>query len=200
MNTRYRREDGVWQIDLRLDHLQQLADRRDPAPLSRRDLDPDAERYILDACSELPIREPVALNIWLPAREHIASRAEWARDAVRYHFAWQAHRSKRRLQDHLRMARRATLLGLCFMTVCMLLYNLIGTLDDLLAQTLAEGMMVIGWVALWRPVEMYLYDWWPLRSEWHLMQRLNRMPVSLHLAKEEETSTAPPQGYRDGLT
>ena len=57
MNTPYRREGDTWQIDLRLDRLQQLADTRDPSPFSRRDLAPDAERYILDACRELPAHE-----------------------------------------------------------------------------------------------------------------------------------------------
>src|SRR5690606_40819789 len=59
MNTPYRREGDTWQIDLRLDRLQQLTDPRDPSPLARRDLHPDAEHYILDACHELPAREPL---------------------------------------------------------------------------------------------------------------------------------------------
>ncbi len=139
MNTPYRREGDTWQIDLRLDRLQQLADTRDPSPFSRRDLAPDAERYILDACRELPAHEPLALNLWLPSHELSAETAERARHTVCFHFAWQAENSQRRLREHLRMAHRTTLLGLCFMAVCMLLYNLIGVLDNLLAQTLAEA-------------------------------------------------------------
>ena len=185
MNIPYRREGGIWQIDLRLDRLQQLADPRDPAPFSRRGLNPDAERYILDACRELPAHEPLALNLWLPSCERSADLPERARHAVCFHFAWQAQSSQRRLHEHLRQAHRATLLGLCFMGACMLLHNLIGTLGNLLAQTLAEGLMVIGWVALWRPVEMYLYDWWPLRQETRLFERLSQMPVSLHFTDGE---------------
>lgn len=190
MNTPYRREGDTWQIDLRLDRLQQLADTRDPSPFSRRDLAPDAERYILDACRELPAHEPLALNLWLPAHELSAETAERARHTVCFHFAWQAESSQRRLREHLRMAHRTTLLGLCFMAVCMLLYNLIGVLDNLLAQTLAEGLMVIGWVALWRPVEMYLYDWWPLRRESRLLERLSRMPVSLRSLPDDPRGLA----------
>lgn len=184
MNTPYRREGDAWQIDLRLDRLQQLADPRDPSPLARRDLHPDAEHYILDACHELPAREPLALNLWLPTHERAEGVAERARQAVCFHFAWQAEQSQRRLREHLRQAHRATLLGLAFMAVCMLLHNLIGTLDNLLAQTLAEGLMVIGWVALWRPVEMYLYDWWPLHRECRQFERLSRMPVKLRFTDE----------------
>lgn len=198
MNTPYRQEGVTWQIDLRLDRLQQLADPRDPSPFSRRDLDPDAEHYILDACRELPPQEPLALNLWLPASERTEGIAERARHAVCFHFAWQAQNSQRRLREHLRQAHRATLLGLGFMAVCMLLYNLIGTLDNLLAQTLAEGLMVIGWVALWRPVEMYLYDWWPLRREARLFERLSHMPVSLRFVDDDPRSSGT-QASEQGL-
>lgn len=184
MNTPYRREGHVWQIDLRLDCLQQLTDPRDPSPFARRDLNPEAEDYILEACRELPPHDPLALSLWLPASELTPATEERARHAVCFHFSWQAYYSRQRLREHLRAARRATLLGLAFMAVCMLLRNLIGAIDTLLTQTLAEGLIVIGWVALWRPVEMYLYDWWPLRRDSRLMQRLSQMPVSLRAAQQ----------------
>ena len=50
--------------------------------------------------------------------------------------------------------------------------------------------MVIGWVALWRPVEMYLYDWWPLRRESRLLERLSRMPVSLRSLPDDPRGLA----------
>jgi len=25
-----------------------------------------------------------------------------------------------------------------------------------------ESLTIVGWVAMWRPVEIFLYDWWPL--------------------------------------
>jgi hypothetical protein len=38
---------------------------------------------------------------------------------------------------------------------------------------------VIGaWVALWRPIEIFLYDWWPVRSEARLFDRLSQIDVS----------------------
>ena len=27
---------------------------------------------------------------------------------------------------------------------------------------LREGLVITGWVAMWRPLEVLLYDWWPL--------------------------------------
>ena len=43
---------------------------------------------------------------------------------------------------------------------------------------LIENSLVIGaWVALWRPIEIFLYDWWPIRAEARLFDRLSQMDV-----------------------
>jgi hypothetical protein len=34
-----------------------------------------------------------------------------------------------------------------------------------------------GWVALWRPAEIFLYEWWPIRAEAKLLDRLSEMSV-----------------------
>lgn len=31
-----------------------------------------------------------------------------------------------------------------------------------LGQFLSEGAIILGWVARWRPIEIFLYEWWPL--------------------------------------
>jgi hypothetical protein len=56
---------------------------------------------------------------------------------------------------------------------------------------LIENSLVIGaWVALWRPIEIFLYDWWPIRAEARLFDRLSQMEV--------RTISAPP-GKRDDV-
>ena len=46
--------------------------------------------------------------------------------------------------------------------------------------TLIHDSLVIGaWVALWRPMEIFLYDWWPVRAEARLYERLGRLGVRL---------------------
>jgi hypothetical protein len=49
---------------------------------------------------------------------------------------------------------------------------------------LIENSLVIGaWVALWRPLEIFLYDWWPIRAEARLFDRLSQMEVRTVEAK-----------------
>ena len=40
-----------------------------------------------------------------------------------------------------------------------------------------ESFVIGGWVALWRPLEIFLYDWWPIRAQARLFDRLGEMDV-----------------------
>ena len=40
-----------------------------------------------------------------------------------------------------------------------------------------ESLIIAGWVAMWRPLEIFLYDWWPIRRQVKLYRRLSEMPV-----------------------
>jgi hypothetical protein len=55
----------------------------------------------------------------------------------------------------------------------------------------AEGAAVLGaWVALWRPMEIFLYDWWPIRGEIKLYDRLAAMTVRVVGAPAASTAPA----------
>src|SRR6185436_19737102 len=43
----------------------------------------------------------------------------------------------------------------------------------------SRGFPDRGWVAMWRPLEVFLYDWWPIRADARLLQRLSTMPVRI---------------------
>ncbi|MGB7037540.1 MAG: hypothetical protein WBD71_18680 [Xanthobacteraceae bacterium] len=40
-----------------------------------------------------------------------------------------------------------------------------------------EGMLIIGWVAMWRPLEIFLYERVPIRRRCRVLARLAAMPV-----------------------
>ena len=44
---------------------------------------------------------------------------------------------------------------------------------------LHESLLVGGAVALWRPLEIFLYDWWPIRDNARLYDRLSDMAVRI---------------------
>ena len=44
---------------------------------------------------------------------------------------------------------------------------------------LREGLIIAGWVAMWRPMEIFLYEWWPLLRKGRLYEKLSRMHVEV---------------------
>jgi hypothetical protein len=57
--------------------------------------------------------------------------------------------------------------------------------DQRLGGLLREGLLIGGWVAMWRPLEIFLYGWWPIRADIQLYRRLSAMPVRIEYEKHE---------------
>jgi hypothetical protein len=80
----------------------------------------------------------------------------------------------------LRRGHSVLAIGLFFLTSCLFLSGLVVKLSPpALAEIFHEGLIIVGWVAMWKPLEIYLYDWWPVRKECRDLQRLARMRVRL---------------------
>lgn len=53
-----------------------------------------------------------------------------------------------------------------------------------------QGLLIVGWVAMWRPLEVFLYDWWPIVGERRIYQRLSRIDV--RVARYASAATVAP--------
>lgn len=77
--------------------------------------------------------------------------------------------------------------GLLFLAACLGVSELFAKIgQSSSSMILKESLTIGGWVAMWRPLEIYLYDWWPIRVEQRMLERLARMRVTL------SPSPAPP--------
>ena len=168
-------------IEVRLRELPQLFNMMDPSPFIDRDLDADAEEFIVGWARELPHNRELELVIHL-ATPPPPDRAAGTEEAVRHYFASRAEVKRRELRLLLRRGRASLLIGLLFLAGCFGLGQLAQQwLSGGWNEFSALGLQIVGWVAMWRPLEIYLYDWWPIRSDERLLIRLARMKVSLNL-------------------
>ena len=63
--------------------------------------------------------------------------------------------------------------GLLFLILCLLLSEFLAKLNmGAATDIIKEGLTICGWVAMWRPLEISLYDWWPLQKQIRLYQAL----------------------------
>lgn len=177
----YRQQDDHWLIELRLKEPRQIFNTIDPSPFHEKDLDDVAERYIVEAVEDFRHDEKLRLVIHLPP-EHVneVTRAQLA-SAIANYFDWRAHESRHELLQILRIGRISFLIGLGFLAFCMLMRSLASMAlpENFISSLLDEGLLIIGWVALWRPIEIFLYDWWPILQSLRTHRRIRALPLAL---------------------
>ena len=171
---------GSGVIEVRVAELRQLFNSIDPSPFRERDLDPRAEAFIVDWARELPHDAPLALLVHLERACGPADEAAMLADAIHEYFAQRALGSRRQLRELFRRGRISLAIAVVFLAVALAASDLIGSISERrFAAVFREGLLIGGWVAMWRPLEVFLYDWWPIRAEARLSERLSTMPVSI---------------------
>jgi len=100
---------------------------------------------------------------------------------VREYFERRAEGRRRELRQLFRTGRLSLVIGMAFLAGAIALAQWLGSLinHEGYAWLVSESLIIGGWVALWRPMEIFLYDWWPIRADAKLFDRLAAMPVSL---------------------
>ena len=173
-------------IRVRVPELRNLFNAMDPAPFNDRDLDPSAEAFIVNWSKDLPRNAPLALLVHLDRPCDLAAAAVVLREAVHAFFAERGRSERRRLRELFKRGRISLVIGLAFVALTITATRLADASwpDAGFVRVLEESLLIIGWVAMWRPLEIFLYDWWPIRTDARLFERLAEMPVRV-------TSAAP---------
>lgn len=152
----------------------------DPSPFHEKDLDHDAEEFIVSWAQELPRRDPISLVVHV---KELPTHGDPQRDvetAVQHYFAYRAKLNQLDFRHLLRQGRISLLIGLVFLGTCLLTSELLLRKNEgTLSIVLRESLTIAGWVAMWRPMEIFLYEWWPLRRMGRLFQKMSRMHIQL---------------------
>ena len=166
-------------LELHVAEMRQLFNAMDPAPFRERDLDPNAYAYIVDWGRETRARQPLGLVVRLSREAATPEAGDLLRDAVHAYFGQRADATRLRLRQLFRVGRVSLLIGLAFLAFVIVVgeYLTLRIDKESYGYLVKESLIIAGWVALWRPLEIFLYDWWPIRAEAKLLDRLSEMDV-----------------------
>ncbi len=166
------------EINIRVQEINQLFNTMDPSPFHEKDLDDNADEYIVSSAEEFHIREPLALIVHLGQAPQGPDPQPMLEEAVHNHYSARAAISRLEFRRLMRDGRRSLLIGFAFLCLCLGIGQLVVRPDvGTFRQILGEGLTIAGWVAMWRPFEIYLYDWWPERRRMRLFRKMSEMPV-----------------------
>ena len=161
--------------------LKQLFNPIDPSPFREKDLAADVEEFIVAWARELSREAPLALLVHVDRPAGLPEEAAMLRDSIRQFFRQRAQSDRRRLRQLFRRGRTSLLIGLSFLGVSIAAGDLVASAMSgrRLGELARESVLIGGWVAMWRPLEVFLYDWWPIRADIRLFERLRAMPVRI---------------------
>jgi len=167
-------------IELRIRDIGQLFHSLDPLPYRERDLDQAVEEYVVGWARELDGRSPPRIVIHLPEAEARRAEAAEVGAAIRNYFRYRAEIARLDLRELFRTGRAALAVGLAVLAACLLAGGLLNPLrGGYIASFVNESLIILAWVANWRPMQIFLYDWRPLQRRRRLLQRLGQAEVAL---------------------
>lgn len=198
--SRYRKDAGVSLIDLRLNTIHQLFNSLDPSPFHDKDLDADAEDYIVGAAREFPLPAPMKLVLHLPREQFRTAAKSQVEQSIHNYFEYRHELTLRDFRYQIHLGRVSLAIGLAFLTACLIAREVLLAQGGTLLHVIAESLLIAGWVAMWRPIEIFLYDWWPIRQTARIYEKLSSMPIEL--APADEAAASPDSalaGLRDAM-
>ena len=170
----------IHQLALRVREIAQIFNSMDPTPFLNKDLDPEAEGFI----------ETWASGFAPNSRFHIIVHSEqWPSDgdptemltgAIHNHFSFKAERARGALKHFLQQGRVSLIIGLVFVSLCLIAADAIANLGINTGLTIArESLTIVAWVAMWRPLQIFLYDWWPFQRQIRLYENLSSAHIQV---------------------
>lgn len=166
-------------IRLRIQHVNQLFHTLDPFPFRERDLDAGVEEYVVGSAREAAHRGPLSIAIDMPPDQARGEDAAHVADAFRNYFESRAEVFGRDLRTLFRTGRDALVVGLAVLAATVALGAAVTRAipEGFVRRFFAEGLIILGWVANWKPIDIFLFEWWPIARKRDLYRRLARATV-----------------------
>jgi hypothetical protein len=173
------RKELFREITLHLDDIQDLF----------TDPEPGSERYVsgMDYLySELKtssprerLHEKFKVTIEIPQEKIAEGLLERTREKVKRYCRFKIEENHKELIALHHQGVASLWMGLIVLVICLVLAFTFTLIAQSGINKLLEGLLQIvavlfvasaGWVALWQPAEIFLYDWWPFRRDMRIYE------------------------------
>jgi len=130
----------------------------DARPVAERTLSGDVRWNLLDEWERVRDAAPARLTIYAPESERPRTDEDAVRAAIRTSLR-SASGPLRRIDPLSRQEKVAARIGIAFLFASIMVSTAIDRVsEDVVVEGLAQGILVVGWVALWRPAERFVVE------------------------------------------
>ena len=166
-------------IEVKVQTLQQIFNSMDPSPFHERDLDREAEEFIVSWAKEHSSRKPYKLIVHLGQSTDQPDSVRILTESIRNYFSYRAEMKRRELKQLLHYGWISLIIATVFLGFCVTIAQTVDPDLGRFRPILREGLIIIGWVAMWRPLDVYLYRWWPVHRLGRIYRGLSKMPIEI---------------------
>ena len=175
----------VHQIELRIARLSALFNSMDPTPFHQRDLDRDAVEYLENWALEYSQQSHFCIIVHIDDMPE-SDPAPLVSEAIGHYFEYKSTLARRSLRRLLVEGRISLLIGLAFLALCLLGADMLASyVHRPFPRMLKESLLIGGWVAMWRPIQIFLYEWWPIVRKRRIYRNLGNAKVHVMQAKRQ---------------
>jgi hypothetical protein len=143
---------------IRVTSIDQLFWEFDARPVGERTLSGDARWYLLDEWERVRSAEPSALTIYAPEADRAATDEEAVGAAIRSSLL-KSSGPLRRIDPLSRQERVAAWIGVAVLLICVMASTAMDMAsNNIVVSGLSQAILLVGWVALWRPAERFVVE------------------------------------------
>lgn len=169
-----------YEVTLHLDDKGHLFQEPDFDPFRGRHGRLSGIDQLLSELKPLSLRRSLRATLVLPAAQAAETPAGALAEAVRGYCDLQLRLIDKELASLRWKGIKALQTGGIFLAVCLILSTFFSNwevLPEFLKTFLGEGFLIAGWVSLWHPTEILLYEWWPFWRDKQLYKRIRDMEI-----------------------
>jgi hypothetical protein len=169
----------VTEIILNLENVDQVLITPVEAVYGNRRLNHNAEEFLIEESEKHSYRTAIYLRVYLP--RDALNRAREIEAAVHQHFTYRKNKSLKQLNRTLQFGWRSLLVAIVFLSLLVLFTLLVirRIPEGGLSIIFREILIILGWVALWRPADLLLYEWRQFKRDATLFERLAQCKIEV---------------------
>jgi len=170
--------EHVHLIEIKIKKINQLFNSFDPSPFLEKDLDDDAFEYIVTSVSERSLKTRQKIIIHIPKKERSKLSEVEIKRAIHNFFEYKKLLAERSIKLKIKEGQLSFVVGISFLIICLVIGEYIQSLAQNSWTYIAfEGLLIGGWVAMWKPISDILYEWWPIWKEKRIYNKIAEMDI-----------------------
>lgn len=183
-------------VDLYLSDIHNFFQTPEVDPFLGENIEASGIDQLIDTMNARPSGQAIQkISIHLPKAQIVADQTPVVRTAITNYCNAQIRLAAQKKREIWLEGRKALRIGLLFWAICLalsLLFEEVIFTRHAVGRLFGEGFIIAGWVGLWRPAELLLYDWRPYSREMKRYEEIKAMDVSIVPGTQNGTQIAVP--------